>query len=244
MIVEFIGTTGSGKTTIIDRVQQKLGTSRKVISSSDLVTGIVGLQGIKKTTVRNLLQEFIGFPYFLSSFPNYKDFISQTVRMFSRNSNFSIMTINNLRSIERKIGVLEISKRNKEKVIILVDEGPILVTHMFAFNDTQISQTEMEKFISLLPLPDLIIYITASQDTLVERSLDRDRPPREMAARNRSENVRYVQNAVTLFDQIAESRSIQPRILIVDNSSHELDDIDAAVNKISDFIIKSEQGVN
>ena len=146
MIVEFIGTTGSGKTTLINRVQHKLGSSREVKTSSDLVTGLVGLQGIKNTTIRNLLQETISFPYFLSSLPNYKDFITQTVRMFSRNSNFSIMTINNLRSIERKIGVLEISKRHKKKKIILVDEGPILATHMFAFNDTQMSKKDMEKF--------------------------------------------------------------------------------------------------
>jgi deoxyadenosine/deoxycytidine kinase len=140
--------------------------------------------------------------------------------------------------------VLEISQRYKNKETILVDEGPILVTHMFAFNDTPISQDEIEKFISLLPIPDLIIYITASIDILVERSLNRVRPPREMGTRDRSENERYIQRAVSLFDQIVESSSIKPRLLIVDNSSHELDDIDLTVNQISEFILNSEQGVN
>jgi deoxyadenosine/deoxycytidine kinase len=244
LIVEFIGTTGSGKTTVIDRVHQKLGSSRNVTTSSDLVTGLVGLQGINNTTVRNLLQEIICFPHFLSSYPKYKDFITHTIRMFSRNSNFSIMTINNLRSIERKIGVLEISKRYNKEEIILVDEGPILATHMFAFNDTRISPAEIEKFISLLPLPDLIIYINASLDSLLERSMTRVRPPREMASRNRSENERYLQRAVSLFDQIVESSSIQPRLLIVDNSSNMLGDIDTTANQISEFILNSEQGVN
>lgn len=244
MIVEFIGISGAGKTTLINEVQHRLVEKRPVTTSSNLVTGLVGLQGIENSTVRNLIQEIVCFPYFLGALLNYKDYITHTIRMFSRNSNFSIMTINNLRSIERKIGVLEIAKRYKQKMVILVDEGPIQAAHMFAFNETQMSPQEMEKFSGLLPSPDLIIYVKASLETLVERSMKRSYPPREMISRIRSENEEYIKRAVNLFDQIIESSSIQPRVLIIDNSSNNKDEFANILDQISNFILNSENGAN
>lgn len=244
MIVEFIGVTGSGKTTLINQVRQNVARSRDTISISDLVIGMVGLQRIKNTTARNLLQETISFPYFLSAYPNYSEFITHTIKLFSRNSSFSVMTINNLRSIERKIGGFEIAQRQDPNKVILVDEGPFLTAHMFAFNDTPISQKELEHYISLLPLPDLIVYIKASMDVLVERSLSRSRPPREMSSRNRGENEEYIKRAVSLFDQMVASNDLQPRMLIVDNSSPEPIEIEQTVDQISKFILYSEQGFN
>ena len=244
MIVEFIGTTGSGKTTLINHVRTKLSNSREVTTSSDLVTGLVGLQGIRNTTARNLLQETISFPYFLSAYPTYSEFITHTIKLFSRDSSFSILTINNLRSIERKIGGREIAERQDRNKVILVDEGPFLTAHMFAFNNTPISQEEVDEYVNLLPLPDLIIYIKASMDVLVERSLSRSRPPREMKSRIQTENKEYIKRAVTIFDQMVASSSIQARMLVVDNSSPSPDDIEQTVNQISKFILTSGQSLN
>ncbi len=237
MIVEFIGVTGSGKTTLINQVRHKLSSSWEVTTSSDLVTGLVGLQGIKNVTAKNLLQETISFPYFLGSFPNHSQLISQTIRLFSRNTSLSVTTINNLRSIERKLGGLEIAQRQDQNKVILVDEGPFLTAHMFAFNDTPITKEEIKEYRRLLPLPDLIIYIKATTEVLLERSLNRSRPPREMKARNQSENEEYIKRAESLFDQMVDSSNIQSRMLIVDNSSPDLNVIDQTVEKISDFIL-------
>ncbi len=242
MIVEFIGSTGAGKTTLINEIQQRLAESRRVTTSSDLVTSLVGLQGIKNTTTRNLAQEIVGLPFFLRSFNSYKDFIAFSIRMFSRNSDFSIKTINNLRSIERKLGGYEISKRYKQDLIILVDEGPILTAHMFAYNDSKVSQLEIEKFTSLLPLPDLIIYIRVPVYTLIERSISRTNPPREMNSRYRSENENYIKRAISIFDRIVENGKIQPRLLIVDNYSEQK--YENLLDHITNFIINFETRIN
>jgi deoxyadenosine/deoxycytidine kinase len=244
LIVEFIGSTGSGKSTLINDVQHRLAKSRQVTTSSDLVTGLVGLQGINNVTARNLVQEFVGLPYFLRSFKKYKDFISFSIRTFSRNSSFSVKTINNLRSIERKLSGYEIFKHYTHDLIILVDEGPILTAHMFAYNDSNISQLEIEKFVSLLPLPDLIIYIQAPVETLLERSMNRSNPPREMNSRNRSENEQYIKRAVSIFDRITKNGNIHPRLLTVDNSDCNEQDFITTLDRITNFILKSEYGKN
>lgn len=244
MIVEFIGSTGAGKTTLINDVQRRLAKSIPVTTSSDLVTSLVGLQGIKNITARNLVQEIVSLPFFLHYFNRYKDFISFSIRMFSRNSNLSIKTINNLRSIERKLGGYEISKLNKQDLIILVDEGPILTAHMFAYNDNNMSQLEIEEFTRLLPLPDLIIYIRVPVDTLIERSISRINPPREMNSRNRSENENYIKRAISIFDRIVENKKIQSRLLIVDNSNCPEKKCDTLLDNITNFIIDFETRKN
>jgi len=114
MVVEFIGSTGSGKTTLISEIKQKLSRSVCVSTSYELVTRRVGMQRVIHPTVKNLLQEIIGFPYFLRSMYRNKDFTLFTLKILARQSNFTIFTVNNLRSFERKMGVFEINKQKKQ----------------------------------------------------------------------------------------------------------------------------------
>jgi thymidylate kinase len=115
---------------------------------------------------------------------------------------------------------------------------------MFAYNDINVSQLEIEKFTSLLPLPDLIIYIRVPVDTLIERSINRTNPPREMNSRNRSENENYIIRASSIFDRIVENKKIQSRLLIVDNSNCHEKKCDTLLDHITNFIIEFETRVN
>src|SRR6266540_313909 len=133
MIIEFIGCTGAGKTTLIKEIQCRLIKKAPVTTSIDLVVGLLGLRNVTNPTLQNLIQELVSLPFFIRSLYKYKEFLVYTIKLFLRNSSISISTINNLRSLERKIGVYEITCQRSKDRIILVDEGPILATHMFAF---------------------------------------------------------------------------------------------------------------
>ena len=65
MIIEFIGSTGSGKTTLISDVQHKLVQTANVRTSYELAASPLGLQGITHPTLQNLFQELVGFPFFI-----------------------------------------------------------------------------------------------------------------------------------------------------------------------------------
>lgn len=217
MIVEFIGSTGAGKTSLISKIHHKLAQTASVTTSFDLIAAPLGLRGVTHPTAQNLIQELVGFPFFIGSLNRYIKFLAHTIRTFSRDTKFSINTINNLRSLERKIGMYEIAKRYDQDRIILVDEGPILAAHIFVFADSLATSMEFATFTELLPLPDLIVYIKAPVDVLVRRTLGRPDPPREMDTKDASMTEKYVKKAVSIFDQLIETERIRSRLMVVDN---------------------------
>lgn len=234
MIIEFIGSTGAGKTTLISEIQRRLAQTTEVATSFDVVAAPLGLRRVTHLTVRNLIQELVGFPFFIGSLNRHKAIIVFVLRMLARQASFSFFTINNLRSLERKIGVDEIIKRRQHNKFILVDEGPLLLAHnVFVYSGAHYTGEEITRFAGLVPLPDIIIYIRVPIDILVQRSLQRTDPPREMRSGNRELIEKHINRAVKMFDQFIAAENIQARLLIVENS-----DFSHGHNKVVDDIVQ------
>jgi thymidylate kinase len=241
LIVEFIGSTGAGKSTIIREVQSRLVSNTQVTTSFDLVAAPLGLSGVRHPSIRNFIQELIGLPYFIKSLRQHKAFIAYNLRMWARQKIFSLFAFNNLRSLERKIGVYEIISRKEQRQIILVDEGTVLQAHhVFVFTDACYSEEEISKFAVLLPLPDLIVYVRAPKEILIQRSLHRSDPPRLMRSKNRELNEKYIRRAVAMFEHLIETEVIQQRVLIVDNPDLDEVELYKVVNNITEFILQYE----
>ncbi|HEX6268697.1 MAG TPA: hypothetical protein VFZ43_00550 [Anaerolineales bacterium] len=237
MIVEFIGSTGAGKTTLISEVQHRLAQTAEVTTSFELVSVPFDLQGVTHLTARNLIQELVGFPFFIGSLPRRGAFIIFILRMLARQPKISIFMLNNLRSLERKIGVYEIIKRFQRNQIVLVDEGTVLTAHnVFVYSHALYTDEEIARFADLVPLPDIIVYIKAPVDVLVQRSLKRADPPRELKSKNRALIEKRVRRAVEMFDQLVEAENIRSRLLTVENSGLNQNH-DMIVNEIVDFIM-------
>lgn len=241
MIVEFVGSTGSGKTTLIRKVRQKLAPIAEVTTAFDLVASPLDLQGVTHPTVRNLIQEVIGLPFFIGSLRRHKAYVAYTLRMLARQANFSVYTLNNLRSLERKISMYEINRRRERNRIVLVDEGTVLMTHVvFVYGDALYTNAELEKFAGLLPLPDVIVYVRAPFETLVERSLQRDDPPRELKSKDRVTVEKYIHRAITTFDRLVEVENIRNRLLVVENSGKASQQQETTVESIVKFLLIKE----
>lgn len=241
MIVEFIGSTGAGKTTLISEVQRRLAKTSAVTTSFNVLATPLGLNRIAHPTARNLFQEIISFPFFLGSLNRHKEFVAFVLKMLARQATFSVFTVNNLRSLERKIGVHEFISRKRTDQMILVDEGTLLLAHnIFVYSSADYTHDEIARFASLVPLPDLIIYIQAPIDVLVQRSLKRADPPRELKSRDQGEIERNVKRAVDMFDQLVQAEHIRSRLLIVQNSGSNGREYDTAVDNIVKFILGYE----
>jgi thymidylate kinase len=138
--------------------------------------------------------------------------------MLTRQQSFTFFTTSYLRSLERAIGVYEVIRRREHNRIVLVDEGTVLLAHnLFVYTDTMYKLDDIIKFSSLAPLPDLIVYIWAPVDSLIERALARNDPPREMRSQNRDLIEQYIRRAVIMFDQLSEVPQVRSRILLVKN---------------------------
>jgi thymidylate kinase len=245
MIIEFIGTTGAGKTTLIAEVQRRLAQTTNVTTPFEVVAAPLGLRSVTHPTAQNLVQEVAGLPFFVRSLPRHKSFVTFTLRMLARQAGFTFSTISNLRSLERKIGVYEISKRYGRERLILVDEGTVLTAHnIFVFTGARYTPEEIARFAALVPLPDVIIYVRAPIDTLIKRSLHRSDRRRELEGINQAQLEGYIKRAVAMFDQIVAAEPIRPRVLIVENPESADGEYSAAVDCVTEFILHSKAVVN
>jgi len=129
----------------------------------------------------------------------------------------------------------EITKRLGKDQVILVDEGPILAAHMFVPAGTTYTPEEITLFADLLPLPDLVVYIRASVNTIIERTVRRADPPREVDLRNWARMEAYITRTVTMFDQLTQAESIRPRLLVVES----LDNAEPGFNQVIDSVYQS-----
>lgn len=238
MIVEFIGSTGAGKTTLISQVQRRLAQTTDVVTSFDVVAALPGLPTVDHPTVRNFIQELVGFPFLIGSLRRNRIFLLFMLRMLARQAAFSIFTVNILRSIERKIGVYEILRRRHHDHIVLVDEGTVLLAHnVFVYSSADYTREEITTFASLVPLPDIIVYIKAPVDILVQRALLRTDPPREIRSKNRALIEKHIQRAVEMFEELIQADNIQSRLLIVENPDSDDQGCGDVVEGVVRFII-------
>jgi thymidylate kinase len=238
MIIEFIGSTGAGKTTLFSEVQRSLSRTIDVTTSFDLVAAPLGLQGVTHPSVRNLIQELAGLPFFMRSLPKHKAFVVFTLRMLARQASFTLFTINNLRSLVRKIGVYEVIRQHSHKRTILVDEGTVLTAHnVFVYTSASYTSEEIARFTTLLPLPDIIVYVRAPVHSLVNRALRRTDPPREIRAKNRAQIETYIHRAVAMFEQLVQTEEIRSRVLIVENPEIIDKGWDKTVDCITEFVL-------
>ncbi|MCC6454638.1 MAG: hypothetical protein IT328_06825 [Caldilineaceae bacterium] len=202
----------------MSEVQRRLAQATEVSTSFDLIAAPLGLQGVTNSSAQNLIQEMIVLPLFLRSLPRYRALVLFTLRMLARHERLSLITINNLRSLVRKIGVYESIRRHPQQGAIFVDEGMLLIAHnIFVYTNALYTPEEIAHFASLIPLPDLIVYVKAPVDRLVDRSLRRADVRREMRAKSQAQIETYINRAVAMFEQLVKTEEIRSRVLIVEN---------------------------
>lgn len=240
MVVEFIGSTGAGKTTVLRSVERRLANWTTTTTSADLIKGLLGLRGITHPTVQNLIQEVLGFPFLFSSLYQHRTFFMCTMKLLLRNARTDVTTINNLRSLERKLGVYTLVRLIAGDRIILVDEGPVLAAHMFIDDAGRPAAREIATFAETVPLPDAIVHVRAPVDTVVHRTLRRPDPPRVLSSRSRCDVIRYSEAAAALFDQLVAALSGVLPILVVDNPDMDEERQQAVVESIASFIINHQ----
>lgn len=238
MIIEFVGCTGAGKTTLISEVRRRLAQTTDVTTSYELVASPLGLGGISHRTVRNLVQEVAVLPVFMRTLNKNKAPITFTLRMLQRQADFSTYTVSNLRSVERKIGVHEKIRRNEYERIVLVDEGTVLLAHkVFVFSSADYTFDEITTFANLIPLPDIVVYVRAPFESLVARTLQRRDPPRELKSKDQAQVEKYVGRAVAMFDHLVKADNIQNRLLVVDNLDAANNGHKTTVDTITEFVL-------
>lgn len=241
MIVEFVGSSGAGKTTLACEVYHRLAKSVRVASSYELAAELLGLRRTTHPTVRNLTQDLVGLPFFVGALVQHRAFVAYAFRALARQSSSLLLTANYVRSMARKMGMYQIGRRQAQDRIVLVDEGTVLSAHLlFVFGRHEASQAEIEAFARLVPLPDLVVCVEAPLECLVQRSLQRGDMPREMRAKDEQEVEAYLSRAAGVFNRLAKTERIRERVLLVANPASTEGARRGVAEQIAAFILNYE----
>ncbi len=247
MMVEFIGCTGAGKTTLIREVQRLLAGHTRVLNASDLGTALLGLPRFSHPTLINLSQDLLGLPAFLGTLPRQRAFVGFVVgtlfQAARREPRQAPILANYWRSMVRKLGVYELARRFLSEQVVLIDEGTVLAAHLlFVFHGPPPRLADLDRFAQLVPLPDLLVYVTAPSALLVRRSLGRRDVRREMRGRNWAQVHACVRRASQVFDRITQTERLRPRTLTVFNGAGDGKELAATAHQIANTILQLQTG--
>jgi len=242
MIVEFIGSTGAGKTTVAAALRAELCCRVRVASSFEVVAG-GWLAGLEHPTARNLAQEALAGLSFARALPAHAPFIRFVTSRIWRQTRTGVQALRYLRSLERTVGVHETVRRRALAGVVLVDEGTFLAAHnLFVFGPTSPHRDELARFADVVPLPDVLVYVRAPVATIVERSLARSDSPREMRSCNRAQVATYARRAAAVYDALVAAPRIRDRVITVDNLDASEIGQQAAARRVAECVLETNGG--
>jgi len=237
MIVELIGCSGAGKTTLTGLVRDREGWGVPVVSIDDLIMDRWGVRRIRDPKGRNLVADVTVLPSFLRGLDRNAAFVRFAARRLLRHAPSTFAKVNYLREVVRDVGKHELARRASDGATVLVDEGAVLTAyHLFVYSDAPVDREALDAFAELVPLPDRIVYVTAPLEVLVDRSLRRPDRRRELAAGDRRDLERWIARAVEVFDGLVASPRIRERLLVVDTADGSSDGRAAVATQIARFI--------
>jgi ABC-type oligopeptide transport system ATPase subunit len=218
VIVEFIGASGSGKTSLARNVVRSLEETHDAVMASDLVLRQLRLEEVSAPTARNVVADLSAVVEMLRLTGEQRTFLPYALRMLNRHRPRSFQTLNYVRSVVRRLGVDGIARRRGRHMVVLVDEGVLLVAYLlFVYGNTGFHEDDLAEFAGIAPLPDRIVHVKAPLESLVRRTLSRLDPPRELRARDKETVTRFLGSAADMFAQLVTTPPLRDRVLEVEN---------------------------
>ena len=219
MHIEIIGSTSAGKTTLARKmVFSGMNKGEFVSLSDDFVLEKSHLGWVRNDFLQRRIVEIIALVICLNHLNEYKDFLRFVFHEGKSSPGSWIYKVNRMRNVIRKIGVFEfISKRAAYGQVVLADNEGLLqgVHNLFVHQNGGSDLTKISRYVDLVPLPDVVLYLQQDEDVLVSRTLERGHARIKADA---PENVvNFIHQAVKVFNELAQIPKVQERLIIVDD---------------------------
>jgi thymidylate kinase len=218
MHVELIGSTSAGKTTLAKKmVEAGKNNGVDVSLSDDFMLELLHLGKVRNEVVRRRLVEIVGLAVCLTCLARYKDFIEFVIRQGESAPGSWFYKLNRVRNVFRKVGIYEfISRKSGSEQIVLADNEGILqgVHNLFVHQNGRADLQKVSRYVELVPLPDIVLYLQQDEDVLVSRTLGRGHA--RVAGSSPDKVVHFIEQAVAVFNELINVPKIQERLLVVD----------------------------
>ncbi len=218
MIIEFIGSTGAGKTTLVNNL---LGDCREqgidILMDADFVLEQSHLNWIKSKFARTLCLDLLSWFACLATWRNNFEFYAFASRIILRLPVAWFEKLNLARNVVKKIGIYEIvRRRGSDRQIVLVDEGTLHAIHnLFVHVSVRTNAGDLATFVRLVPLPDMAICVTPSESVLIERTMERGH--KRIPDRSYANTELFVKRALDTFDKLIRQLVIEERMVTLES---------------------------
>jgi hypothetical protein len=218
MIVEFIGCAGAGKTALRNLICEQGIRDHDVVAMPDLLLQRPLLRRVAHPTAVNVVQELGGLPFLLRALPSERPFLAFARRTFWRHATSRFDKLNGMRGVARKVGMFHLARTRARHAVVLSDEGTLLSSYnLFVTTKMNFGPAELDRFAQLVPMPDLVVYVQAPVESLVERARSRPDPRRQHIGRSTAAIEADVRRTVQLFDLLVATAPLAGRVAMVES---------------------------
>lgn len=180
MIVEFIGCSGSGKSTAARGVYSILRSKDlPVIDALAYLLCAPLINFLRNERLQILVLDLRIISYCLGAFRKHRHLCDICWRYWREGGTRFVRSLMLLRSVLRKLALQEIFSHPRfHPTIVLLDEGPLNIPQVVFSNVKHpIPDELLAEIIALLPLPDIAIHLNPAREVLMRRVIERsDRP--------------------------------------------------------------------
>ncbi len=225
MMVEFMGCSGAGKSSLSSRLVQRLeqeGCPVRFHDSrgSSTVTSLANAVCTPLSLVPLLLNGCS------------RRFLWVAVRLMLRRQPKALWLVIRTWSMIRILGVNVVRARWSGNAVCVADEGVLGLAHQIFDGDTCATPDEIESFGEAIPLPDVVVWVDASTSALLERTLARTDRPREWRHHTPAQLHLSIQRVSDAFQAFSLSDRLAGRLIHVSNTAAQSDECGALVEQV------------
>jgi thymidylate kinase len=221
MIVEFIGSTGAGKTTLIKRILSLCEREGlKAVVGTDFVLKQSRLNGIKSQLMRavfiNLISLFVALAAWRNNFVFYRFVLRIILKLPGTVPWLERLLLT--KNILIRIGIYEMTRyHGADRQIYLVDEGTLHVAHsLFVHVAGEANSHDLPTFARLVPLPNVAVYLRQDETVLIERILARGH--QRVPDHSLADAAHFIKQAVDVFDELVQNAVIKEILIVADGA--------------------------
>jgi len=216
MIVEFAGCSGSGKSTLLEElVMHCRERNLTVVTVPQALLRWIPAVAAQQPTLQNLMLDAAGICRRVGAAEPYGDFLKFAIAAIRRDTDRVLRRLNCYRGVLRALGVHRaLSREEHRPQIVLVDEGTVNSAHGILAHVCRPPRAEdIDAFCRLVPMPDLIVHVTAPLDLVLARTRRRPDPP--LLHRTREDRERFIRHAHEAFERMASHAALLRNTLTV-----------------------------